>query len=110
MIRFGFIVSEIILCIGIIEGLNFYYSGIALVVLADLVNYMENNSRRIILMIVLASVFVIGRYDIIPLAADRIAFASWLSYYSQPVRTSISLMENILVSTNITNHGGNSLA
>ena len=93
VIRFGFIVSEIILCIGIIEGLNFYYSGIALVVLADLVNYM---------MIVLASVFVIGRYDIIPLAADRIAFASWLSYYSQPVRTSISLMENILVSTNIT--------
>lgn len=101
VVRFCFILAEIILCIGIIEGLNFYYSGIALVVLADLVNYMENNGRRIILMIVLASVYVIGRYDIIPLAADRIAFASWLSYYSQPVRTSISLMESILVSANI---------
>lgn len=101
IVRFCFITLEIILCIGIIEGLNFYYSGIALMVLADLVNYMENNTRRIILMIVLASVFVIGRYDIIPLAATRVAFASWLGYYNQSVRTSFSLMESILVSANL---------
>ena len=99
--RFGFILAEILLCIGIIDGLNFYYSGIALMVLADLVNYMENNPRRIVLMIVLASVYVIGRYDIIPLAVDRIAFSAWLDYYNQAVRTSFSLMESILVSANI---------
>lgn len=101
VVRLCFIILEIVLCIGIIEGLNFYYSGIALMVLADLVNYMENNTRRIILMIVLASVFVIGRYDIIPLASTRVAFASWLGYYNQSVRTSFSLMESILVSANL---------
>jgi len=96
-----FIIAEIGLCCGIIEGLNFYYSGIALVVLADLVYYIENNPGRISLMIILALIYVIGRYDIIPLASDRIAFASWLNYYSQTVKTSFSLMESILVSANI---------
>lgn len=101
LFRFGFILAEIGLCIGIIDGLDFYYSGIALVVLADLVNYMENNSRRIVLMVVLASVYVIGRYEIISMAAERIAFSAWLGYYSQAVSASFSLMESILVSANI---------
>ena len=101
VIRLGFCLVEMLFCIAIIDGLNFYYSGIALVVLADLVNYVRDNRRRVALMILLAFVFVIGRYGITPFSSSRIGFESYVNYYTQPVRVWFLLSENILVSGNI---------
>ena len=40
-------VVEIMLCIGITVSLDFYYSGVALLVLADLVHYVRNSIYRL---------------------------------------------------------------
>lgn len=93
-------IAEIILCIGVIELLNYYYSGIALVVLADLVSYISSKKTRFLLMVVLILIFVIGRYEILPFAVSRIAFSSYISYYSLPIRGFLSGAESVLVSTN----------
>lgn len=93
-------IAEILLCVGVIESLNYYYSGIALVVLADLVNYIWDKRMRSLLMTILILLFVIGRYEILPFAASRIAFSSYLSYYSQPTRGFLSGAESVLVSVN----------
>ncbi len=100
-IRLSFCIIEMILCALIIEGLNYYYSGIALVVLADLVNYVKGNWRRAILMVVLAFVFVLGTYGILPFSSTRIPFASWINYYAKPVRVWLLVSENILISENV---------
>ena len=92
--------SEIILCVGVIESMNFYYSGIALVVLADLVNYITNKRMQFYLMTLLILIFVIGRYEILPFAEARIPFSAYIGYYTSPVRGLLSGTESFLVSLN----------
>jgi len=92
--------GEILLCIGIIASMNFYYSGIALVVLADLINVFYKTKIRSLLMAVLILIFVIGRYEIIPFTWERISFSSYLSYYTSSAQILLSGVESVLVSTN----------
>ena len=75
---------EILLCVGLTASLNFYYSGAALLVLADLVHYVRNSVYRLCFMVVLVFLFAFGRYEIIPLGG--IPFSAYLSYYSQSVQ------------------------
>ena len=92
---------EILLCMGIDEALNFYYSGIALVVLADLVRYTKNHRLRLFSMSLLTAVYTIGRYEVIPFTMGRIPFSAYLNYYRQPVRGYLSGIESIMLSLNI---------
>ena len=94
-------VGEIVLVVGIMESLNFYYSGIALVVLADLVYFINNKKIRFLVMLLLIALFVIGRYEILPMASSRVAFTSYLEYYTSSVRGILMGVESILVSLNI---------
>ena len=61
-LRMALCVTEIILCVGIICSLNFYYSGIALLVLADLVHYIRSNKMRLCFIVILSLLFAFGRY------------------------------------------------
>ena len=45
--RVTIFVVEIALCAGVILSMNFYYNGVALLVLADLVHYIRNNKMRL---------------------------------------------------------------
>ena len=45
-------VVEIALCAGIIVSLDFYYSGVALLVLADLVHYIRSNKMRLCFIVI----------------------------------------------------------
>ncbi len=98
--RFLICTAEIVLCIGVIESLNFYYTGVALLVLADLVHYVRSGRARLCFMALLILVFSFARHEIVTLFAGRISFDAYLSYYSQPVKSFFTGLESLMVSLN----------
>lgn len=93
-------VIEILLCIGVTVSMGFYYSGVALLVLADLVHYMRNSFYRLCFTVVLILLFSFGRYDILSPFTGHVAFSSYLNYYSQTVRSFFAGVESVLTCLN----------
>ena len=94
-------VTEIVLCAGIFASLNFYYSGVALLVLADLVHYIRNNKMRLMFIVILSLMFAFGRYEIVEQFTNGIAFGSYLDYYNPMIRSSFTSLESLMVCLNI---------
>ena len=94
-------VTEIVLCVGIMVSLDFYYSGIALLVLADLVHYVRNRKLRLCFIVVLSLLFAFGRYEIVAHSTGRIAFTAYLSYYDQTAQGWFTGLESLMVCFNI---------
>ena len=94
-------VAEIVLCAGIIYSLDFYYSGVALLVLADLVHYIRNNKLRLYLIVILSLMFAFGRYEIVAQFTESIAFSAYLSYYNPMTRSVFTGLESLMVCLNI---------
>ena len=92
---------EILLCLGVTASLNFYYSGAALLVLADLVHYVRNSVYRVCFTAALILLFSFGRYEILYPLTGRIAFGAYLDYYNQTVRSFFAGMESLLVCLNV---------
>lgn len=93
--------TEIVLCAGIIFSVNFYYSGVALLVLADLVHYIRSNKIRLCFLVILTLLFAFGRYEIVAQFAKCISFQSYLSYYRPVVQSGFSILESLMVCLNI---------
>ena len=93
--------TEIVLCAGIIYSLDFYYSGVALLVLADLVHYIRSNKLRLCFIIVLSLMFAFGRYEIVAQFTQSIAFSAYLSYFNPMTQSLFSILENLMVCLNI---------
>ena len=100
-IRLVICLVEILLCAGITSSLEFYYSGTALLVLADLVHYMRNSFYRICFIVVLILLFSFGRYEILYSLTGRIPFSAYLDYYNQTVRSLFAGAESLLVCLNV---------
>ena len=94
-------IVEIILCVSIIASLNFYYSGVALLVLADLVHYIHRNHIRAIFIAVLVCLYAFAQFEIASLAAAPIPFSAYLGYYDQSIRGIFTGIETVLVSANV---------
>lgn len=94
-------VTEIALCAGIIVSLNFYYSGVALLVLADLVHYMHSNRMRLCFFVILSLMFAFGRYEIVEQFTRCIAFSAYLSYYNPITQSRFTSLESLMVCLNI---------
>ena len=98
----GFVcVAEIALCFATVASLNFYYSGVALLVLSDLTHYIQNSRARIGFMIPLSLLFALGRFEIAFAFTNRIPFSAYLNYYSPSVRSYFAGIESVLVSLNV---------
>ena len=93
-------VTEIVLCAGIIGSLNFYYSGVALLVLADLVHYIRNNKLRLMFIVILSLMFAFGRYEIVAQFTKNIAFSDYLSYYNPVTQSFFNILESLMVCLN----------
>jgi len=96
--RLAVCLVEILLCVGVTASLRFYYSGAALLVLADLVHYVRNSIYRLCFMAALILLFAFGRYEIVP--AGGVPFSSYLAYYSQNVRGFFAGAESVLAAMN----------
>ena len=94
-------VTEIALCAGIIVSLNFYYSGVALLVLADLVHYLRSNRMRLCFIVILSLMFAFGRYEIVEQFTRCIAFNAYLSYYNPIAQSCFTSLESLMVCLNI---------
>lgn len=92
---------EILLCLGVTASLEFYYSGAALLVLADLVHYVRNSFYRVCFTAVLILLFSFGRYEILYPLTGRIAFSAYLDYYNQTVRSLFAGTESLLNCLNV---------
>jgi len=93
--------TEIALCAGIFASVNFYYSGVALLVLADLVHYIRNNKMRLCIIVILSLMFAFGRYEIVEQFTNGIAFGAYLDYYSPVIRSWFTGLESLMVCLNI---------
>lgn len=100
-LRVGICVMEIALCAGISASLNFYYSGVALLVLADLVHYIRSNKMRLMFIVILSLMFAFGRYEIVEQFTDGIPFSAYLSYYNPMIRSCFTGLESLMVCLNI---------
>ena len=100
-LRVALCVTEIVLCAGIICSLNFYYSGIALLVLADLVHYIRSNKMRLSFIVVLSLLFAFGRYEIVAHFTQSIAFSAYLSYYNPVTQSLFMILESLMTCLNI---------
>lgn len=94
-------VAELLLCMGVIASLDFYYSGVALLVLADLIYYIQRNRLRVVFMAILVLLFAFAQFEIVSLPQHSVAFSAYLSYYTPFVRSVFTGMESVLVSGNI---------
>ena len=94
-------VTEIALCAGIIYSLDFYYSGVALLVLADLVHYIRNNKLRLSFIVILSLMFAFGRYEIVAQFTEGIAFSAYLSYYNPMTQSFFTILESLMACLNI---------
>ena len=92
---------EVVLCAGVIVSLNFYYSGVALLVLADLVHYIRNNKMRLCIIAILSLMFAFGRYEIVEQFTNGIAFGAYLDYYNPVIRSWFTGLESLMVCMNI---------
>jgi len=100
-LRVGICVMEIVLCTGILVSLNYYYSGVALLVLADLVHYIRNQKMRLMFIVILSLMFAFGRYEIVEQFTNGIAFGAYLDYYTPPIRSWFTGLESLMVCLNI---------
>lgn len=100
-LRVAICVTEIVLCAGIIFSLNFYYSGIALLVLADLVHYIRSNKMRLCFIVVLSLLFAFGRYEIVAQFTESIKFSAYLSYYTPMTQGFFTMLECLMVCMNV---------
>ena len=94
-------IVEIALCAGTIVSLNFYYSGVALLVLADLVHYIRSNKMRLMFIVILSLMFAFGRHEIVEQFTNGIAFDAYLDYYNPMIRSGFSTLESLMVCLNI---------
>ena len=99
--RAAIFVVEVALCAGIIASVNFYYNGVALLVLADLVHYIRSNRMRLCIIAVLSLMFAFGRYDIVAQFTESIAFGAYLDYYNPMTQSWFTGLESLMVCLNI---------
>lgn len=92
---------EILLCAGVVAAMDFYYSGVALLVLADLVHYIRNSVYRTCFAVPLIILFAFGKYEIVFQNTSRVAFSAYLDYYSQSAQSYFTTMESAMLSLNI---------
>lgn len=99
--RVAIFVVEIALCAGIMVSVNFYYNGVALLVLADLVHYIRSNKMRLGTIVVLSLMFAFGRYEIVAQFTNGIAFGAYLDYYNPMTQSWFTGLESLMVCLNI---------
>ena len=92
---------EVALCAGIIVSVNYYYSGVALLVLADLVHYIRSSKMRLGIIVILSLMFAFGRYEIVEQFTSGIPFSAYLDYFNPATQRLFTGLESLMVCLNI---------
>ena len=93
--------GELSLSFAVIYALDFYYSGIALLVLADLVFYEQKRVSRVIFLGVQVLEFVFANDEILSYYYRNVPFSSYLSCFHPLVRGWMIGVESLMTFMNI---------
>ena len=99
--RVAIFAVEVVLCAGIIASVNFYYNGVALLVLADLVHHIRSNKMRLGIIVILSLMFAFGRYEIVAQFTGGIPFGAYLDFYNPMTQSWFTGLESLMVCLNI---------
>ena len=99
--RVAIFAVEVVLCAGIIASVNFYYNGVALLVLADLVHHIRSNKMRLGIIVILSLMFAFGRYEIVAQFTGGIPFGAYLDFYNPMTQSWFTGLESMMVCLNI---------
>ena len=99
--RVAIFAVEVVLCAGIIAAVDFYYNGVALLVLADLVHHIRSNKMRLGIIVILSLMFAFGRYEIMAQFTDGIPFGAYLDFYNPMTQSWFTGLESLMVCLNI---------
>ena len=100
-LRVAICVLEIALCVGVLASVNFYYNGVVLLVLADLVHYIRSNKLRLMFIVILSLLFAFGRYEIVEQFTTGIPFSAYLDYYNPMTQSWFTGLESLMLCSNI---------
>ena len=93
--------GEMFLSFVLIRAMNFYYSGIALLVLADLLYYADKKGLRVAYVIIQILEFVFGSDKILGYFYNNIQFSSYLYCFHPVARSWIVAVESSMTFINI---------
>lgn len=96
--RMAICVAEVMLCIGEVVSLDFYYRGLVLMVLADLVYAVQGRRFRVGIIAVLIPVYALSDYEIAKELFSGIPFRQYLTYYEAGIRSWLGGVESLMLS------------
>lgn len=81
--------------------LNFSYTGIVLLIIADTMSYFSDMKWRIAFMTILCAVYIFLDYDLLSARYELISLETCLEYYHSDMQSILLGIRNILVSLNM---------
>lgn len=94
-------ILELTISVWIMWILHMNYSGIILLIVADLLTYSKKNKTKIILLGLIFILFIFADYDLMASKWNIISFRTYLSYYNVPVVNLLIGIKNVLTSINL---------
>lgn len=91
---------EIIICLTLMYIVNMSYSGIILVVVADILTYMNNKKYKAILLSIMLAIYILSDYDFISLRLNIISFSQHLTYYNKSIQSYLLGLKSMAIAIN----------
>ena len=95
-----FPVLEIVLCIVVMGFVNMGYSGVVLLVMADLVEDFKGKRSKIIFFLSMIVLYIISDYNLISSRVALVPFEAYLTYYNTDTQGVLLAVKSVLTSMN----------
>lgn len=94
-------VLEILFCIVIMRSIDMSYSGVVLLVIADLVQWFQSKRQKVLFFICMISLYIISDYNVIESVMPMAAFDDFLFYYNIEYQGILKGIKSALTSVNV---------
>lgn len=94
-------IIQIFICLCLMYIVNMSYSGIVLVLIADILTYIKNKKYKAILLSIMLSIYILCDYDFISLKLNIISFSQYLTYYNKGIQSYLLGLKSMIISINI---------
>lgn len=92
---------EALICLIIMKALNYSTNSILLLVMADLLTYINTNRERILCLTVMIVLYLCANYDFLYRWDSAVSFQQYLDCYQSITRSMLITIHNMLASVNL---------
>lgn len=96
-----FFCIEVFLCIVLMWTINMSYSGIILLVIADLLTHIKYKNNKLIFLSSITIIYILSDYDFVSLKFKMVSFSEFLTYYNTNLQNYILGLKSMIISINI---------